>query len=194
MPRRRSKIGGRKLPRRHRKRSLSERLRALKQRPLGFFTGKSFMTNEEIARRFERLAMLMEIRGEDRFRIRSYRNAAEMIEVWPTPLEKIAREDGIKALQEIPGVGKAISGKIMELVARGTFEAYERLITETPETVLDLLDVSGIGLKTAATLYQQFKISSIDDLKKFVAGGGLELVDGIGEKSAERIKESLARL
>ena len=151
------------------------------------------MTNEEIARRFMRLALLMEIRGEDRFRIRSYRNAAEMIEVWPTPLAKIARAEGVKGLQAIPGVGKAISGKIMELVERGTFEAYERLITETPESVLDLLDVSGIGLKTATTLYQQFKISSLDDLKKFVAGGGLDLVDGIGERSAERIKESLKR-
>ena len=151
------------------------------------------MTNEEIARRFERLAMLMEIRGEDRFRIRSYRNAAEMIEVWPTPLEKIARKEGAQGLQALPGVGKAISGKIVELVERGTFDAYERLIAETPESVLDLLDISGIGLKTAATLYQQFKISSIDDLKKFVAGGGLELVDGIGEKSVERIKESLKR-
>lgn len=152
------------------------------------------MTNEEIARRFERLAMLLEIRGEDRYRIRSYRNAAEMIEVWPTPLAEIARTEGAKGLQALPGVGKAISGKIMELVARGTFDAYERLLTETPESVLDLLDVSGIGLKTAAVLYQQFKISSRDDLKKFVAGGGLDLIDGIGEKSAERIKESLAQL
>jgi DNA polymerase (family X) len=151
------------------------------------------MTNEEIARRFERLATLLEIRGEDRYRIRSYRNAAEMIEVWPTPLAEIARAEGAKGLQALPGVGKAISGKIMELVARGTFDAYERLITETPESVLDLLAVSGIGIKTAAVLYQQFKISSIDDLKKFVAGGGLDLIDGIGEKSAERIKESLAR-
>jgi len=151
------------------------------------------MTNEEIARRFERLAMLMEIRGEDRFRIRSYRNAAEMIEVWPTPLAEIARAAGVKGLQEIPGVGKAISSKIVELVERGTFDAYERLTAETPESVLDLLDVSGIGLKTAAVLYQQFKISSIDDLKKFVAGGGLELVDGIGEKSIERIQASLRR-
>lgn len=151
------------------------------------------MTNEEIARRFERLAVLLEIRGEDRYRIRSYRNAAEIIEVWPKPLAEIARTEGAQGLQALPGVGKAISGKIMELVARGTFDAYERLLTETPESVLDLLDISGIGLKTAAVLYQQFKISSLDDLKKFVAGGGLDLIDGIGEKSAERIKESLAQ-
>src|SRR5918912_4073257 len=152
------------------------------------------MTNEEIARRFERLALLLEIRGEDRYRVRSYRNAAEMIEVWPEPLERIARKEGARGLQALPGVGKAISGKIAELVERGTFAAYERLVAETPESVLDLLDVSGIGVKTAATLYQQFKISSIDDLKKFVAGGGLDLVDGVGEKSAERIRESLKRL
>ena len=152
------------------------------------------MTNEEIARRFARLALLLEIRGEDRYRVRSYRNAAEMIEVWPEPLERIARAAGVKGLQALPGVGKAISGKIMELVERGTFDAYERLIEETPESVLDLLDVSGIGVKTAAVLYQQFKISSIADLKKFVAGGGLELVDGVGERSAERIKGSLGRM
>jgi DNA polymerase (family X) len=152
------------------------------------------MDNEAIAERFGRLANMMEIRGDDRYRIRSYRNAAEIIETWPTPLKQIAAEDGAKGLQEIPGVGKAISGKIIELLDKGTFEAWEKLLAETPETVLDLLRVSGIGLKTASTLHQQFKISSLDDLKKFVAGGGLEMVDGIGEKSAERIRESLSRL
>ncbi|MDQ3906727.1 MAG: helix-hairpin-helix domain-containing protein [Acidobacteriota bacterium] len=152
------------------------------------------MTNEEIARRFERLAVLMEIRGEDRFRVRSYRNASEVIETWPTPVEQIAREEGLKGLQTLPGVGKAISSKIVEMLERGTFEAYEKLKAETPESVLDLLDVSGIGLKTAATLYQQFKISSLEDLARFVAGGGLEMVDGVGEKSAERIRDSLRRM
>jgi DNA polymerase (family 10) len=151
------------------------------------------MTNEEIARRFERLALLMEIRGDDRFRVRSYRNAAEMIETWPTPVAEIAREEGLKGLQTIPGVGKAISGKIVELLERGTFEAWERLTAETPETVLDLLTVEGVGAKTAAVLYQQFKISSLADLRKFVEGGGLELLDGVGEKTAERIKRSLDR-
>ena len=152
------------------------------------------MDNEEIAGRFQRLASLMEIRGDDQFRIRSYRNAAEVIETWPTPLERIADEEGAKGLQMLPGVGKAISGKIVELLERGTFEAWEKLTAETPETTLDLLRVGGIGLKTAATLHQQFKIASLDDLKKFAAGGGLEMVDGLGEKSAERIRESLKYL
>ena len=152
------------------------------------------MNNEAIAERFNRLANLMEIRGDDRYRIRSYRNAAEVIETWPTPLKKIAAEEGIKGLQTLPGVGKAISGKIIELLDKGTFDAWEKLTAETPESTLDLLRVGGIGLKTASTLHQQFKISSLDDLKQFVAGGGLEMVDGIGERSAERIRESLKRL
>ena len=152
------------------------------------------MTNEEIARRFERFAVLLEIRGEDKFRVRSYRNAAEVIETWPTPLARVAREDGLKGLQSLPGVGKAISSKIVELLERGTFEAYEKLTAETPETVLDLLDVGGVGIKTAAVLHQQFKISSLEDLSQFVAGGGLELVDGVGERSAARIAESLRAL
>ena len=149
------------------------------------------MDNETIARRFSRLAALMDIRGDDPFRLRSYRNAAEAIETWPTPLQKIAAEEGIAGLQAIPGVGKAIAGKIMELLDRGSFNAWERIVAETPESVLDLLDIPGIGPKTAATLHQKFKVSSRDELRKFVASGGLELVDGIGPKTAERIKESL---
>ena len=152
------------------------------------------MTNEAIAERFYRLANLMQIRGDDQFRVRSYRNAAEVIETWPTPLKKIAAEEGAKGLQTLPGVGKAISGKIMELLDKGTFDAWEKLTAETPETTLDLLRVGGIGLKTAETLHRQFKISSIDDLRKFVEGGGLEMVDRLGERSAERIRESLKHL
>ena len=150
------------------------------------------MDNKEIARRFYRLAALMEVRGDDPFRWRSYRNAAEAIEVWPTSLKDIAEKEGVTGLQEIPGIGKAIAGKVIDLLNKGTFDAWERLIAETPETVLDLLEIPGIGPKTAALLHQRFKVSSREDLKKFVASGGLDMVDGIGPKTAERIKETLS--
>jgi DNA polymerase (family X) len=151
------------------------------------------MNNEDIARRFYQLATLMEVRGDDPFRLRSYRNAAEAIETWPIPMAEIAKNEGVAGLQTVPGVGKAIANKILELLERGTFDAWERLVVETPATVLDLLELPGVGPKTAATLHQKFKVSSLEDLKKFIAGGGLELVDGIGAKTAERIKESLRR-
>src|SRR3569832_2121414 len=150
------------------------------------------MDNKEIARRFYRLAALMEVRGDDPFRWRSYRNAAESIEVWPTSLKEIADKDGVAGLQEIPGVGKAIAGKVIDLLTKGTFDAWERLTSETPETVLDLLEIPGIGPKTAALLHQRFKVSSLADLKAFVTSGGLNMVDGIGPKTAVRIKEALS--
>ncbi|HJP94751.1 MAG TPA: helix-hairpin-helix domain-containing protein [Pyrinomonadaceae bacterium] len=149
------------------------------------------MDNAAIARRFYRLAALMEIRGDDPFRWRSYRNAAEAIEVWPTPLKEIADKEGVAGLQEIPGVGKAIAAKVIDLLERGTFDAWDRLTAETPETVLDLTEISGIGPKTAAQLHQRFKVSSLSDLKTFVASGGLDMVDGIGAKTAEKINEAL---
>jgi DNA polymerase (family 10) len=155
------------------------------------FTIHHGMDNEKIARRFNRMAALMEVRGEDTFRVRSYRMAAEAIETWPTPMKEIVAKGGAAGLQEIPGVGKAIAGKIVELLERGTFDAWEKLTAQTPETVLDLLELPGIGPKTAAMLHQKFKIASLADLQKFAAGGGLEMVDGIGAKTAERIKRHL---
>ena len=157
------------------------------------FTIHLLMKNEEIARRFNQMGSLMEVRGEDSFRVRSYRMAAEAIETWPIEMKVIESEQGLAGLLEIPGVGKALAGKIVELVQTGTFDAWERLTAETPATVLDLLELPGVGPKTAATLHQKFKIASLDDLRKFADGGGLEMVDGIGPKSAERIKRSLER-
>jgi DNA polymerase (family 10) len=151
------------------------------------------MNNEEIARQFNRMASLMEVRGEDSFRIRSYRMAAEAIETWPTEMNEIFAAEGLAGLLEIPGVGKALAGKIVELVETGTFQAWDKLTAETPATVLELLELPGIGPKTAANLHQTFKISSLQDLKKFADGGGLEMVDGIGSRTAERIKDNLKR-
>ena len=149
------------------------------------------MDNQSIARRFQQLATLMEIRGDDPFRLRSYRNASEAIETWPASVADIAKSEGVPGLQNIPGVGKAIAGKILDLVERGTFDAWEKLTAETPATVLELLEIPGVGPKTAALLHTKFKVSSRDELKTFVAGGGLDMVDGIGPKTADRIKSGL---
>src|ERR1051325_5769809 len=98
------------------------------------------MDNDAIARRFYRLAALMEIRGDDPFRWRSYRNAAEAIEVWRTPLQDIGGKERMPGFHEMRGVGKAMAKKVIELLERGSFDAWDRLTAETPETVLDLTE------------------------------------------------------
>ena len=152
------------------------------------------MSNDEIAARFRRVADLLELREENPFKIRSYRAAAETIEDLAKPLAELAREGGTARLRELPGVGAAISQKIVELLETGTFRAYEELTAEIPETVLDLLRVEGVGLKTAQVLYRQFRLTNLDDFAKFVAGGGLASVPRLGEKQQARVRASLKRL
>jgi len=152
------------------------------------------MTNQEIADVFRRLANLMELRGDDLFRIRSYRTAAETIEDWPKPLAEIAADGGATALRELPGIGAAISQKIIDLLTNGTFKAYEEITAEIPATTLDLLKVDGVGIKMLQTLHSQFQLSRLDDFARFVAGGGLNSVAGVGERTQARIRESLRQL
>ena len=167
------------------------------------------MTNEEIARRFNDMASLMEIRGEDPFRIRSYRMAAEAIETWPTEMVAdgasviIASSDKDFMQLVSPRVGLLNPNDKSEAI--WTAQQVSAKTGVTPEQIVDWLSligdsvdnipgVTGVGPKTAATFHQKFKIASLDDLKKFAEGGGLEMVDGIGPKTAERIRQSLARL
>jgi len=152
------------------------------------------MTNPEIAEVFRRLANLMELREDNPFKIRSYRTAADTIEDTPTPLADMLSAGGVSALKELPGIGEAISKKIVDLLATGTFKAYEEIKAEIPETTLDLLKVEGIGMGTLKILHRQFRLTNLPDFAKFVAGGGLNSVPGFGEKSQERIRRSLETL
>ena len=152
------------------------------------------MTNQEIATVFRNLADLLDLRGENPFKIRSYRTAAETIEDTPTPLSEMVAEGGADRLKELPGIGEAISKKIIDLLETGTFELYQEVTAEIPETVLDLLKVEGIGFKTLQLLYHQFHITSLDDFTKFVAGGGLNSVPRLGGKAQSRIRDSLKQL
>ena len=133
----------------------------------------------------------MELRGDDQFRIRSYRTAAELIADLQTPIEDIAKQGGAAELRKLPGIGEAISRKIIDIVETGTTKLYEELNADIPATVLDLLEIEGIGMKTLETLYRQFQVTNLDDFAKFVAGGGLESVPRLGEKAQLRIRASL---
>ncbi|HEU0179060.1 MAG TPA: helix-hairpin-helix domain-containing protein [Blastocatellia bacterium] len=152
------------------------------------------MDNPEIAAVFRRLADLMELGEDNPFKIRAYRTAAETIEDTMTPLAEMVSEGGVSRLRELPGVGEAISGKIVELLETGSFKAYEEIKAKIPETTLDLLRVEGIGLKTLQILYQRFQITNLDDFAKFVEGGGLNSVPHLGEKTQDRIRSSLRDL
>jgi DNA polymerase (family 10) len=149
------------------------------------------MTNAEIAAVFRRLADLMDLRGDNGFKIRAYRNSAELIEDYPTPLVELHSTGGVAALQELPGIGAAISKKIADLLTTGTFKAYVEIQQEIPISTLDLLRVDGVGMKTAQTLYRQFQITNLEDLSKFIAGGGLDCIPKLGERSQERMRDSV---
>ncbi|HWQ35362.1 MAG TPA: helix-hairpin-helix domain-containing protein [Blastocatellia bacterium] len=152
------------------------------------------MTNEEVAAVFRRLADLMELCDDNPFKLRAYRNAAEVIEDFSTPLAEIVEVGGAAALRDLPGIGAAISSKIIEVLETGTCRAYEEIKREIPESVLDLLRVEGIGMKTAQILFRQFKITTLDDLAKFVRGGGLRSVPRLGDKAQSRIAASVFKL
>jgi DNA polymerase (family 10) len=152
------------------------------------------MDNHEIAEFFRRLANLLELDDDNPFKIRAYRAAADTIEDTTTPLATMFEEGGVSRLRELPGVGEAIGKKIAELLETGTFRAYEEIKAKIPETVLDLLNVDGVGPKTLQTLYRQFQITNLDDFAKFVAGGGLNSVPHMSEKAGARIRDSIARL
>jgi DNA polymerase (family 10) len=152
------------------------------------------MINQEIALVFRNLADLLELREENPFKIRSYRTAADMIEDTATPLVELVASGGEAKLRELPGIGEAISKKIVELLDTGTFRLYEEVKAEIPVTVLDLLKVEGIGSKTLQILYRQFHITSLEDFAKFVEGGGLNSVPRLSDKTKLRIRASLKQL
>ncbi len=152
------------------------------------------MTNPEIAEIFRHLADLLELRGENPFKVRSYRTAAETIEDAVVPLAELLEREGLEGLRALPGIGEAISKKISDLLQTGSFKLWDEVRREIPETVLDLLRVDGVGFKTLQILYHQFHLTNLPDFIRFVEGGGLDSVPGMGEKLQQRIRRSLREM
>src|SRR5260370_5056154 len=117
------------------------------------------MENREIARLLAETADLIEIGAEDGFRIRSYRNAAAVIESYPERIEDIVRNPERK-VTEVSGIGKGLAAAIEALCARGSFAKRDALVGKYPPTLLELLRIQGLGPKGSALVYEHFKVAS----------------------------------
>ena len=145
------------------------------------------MDNLAIARVLNEIGDLLEIKGENPFKIRAYRNAAETIVHEPgrvagmTPGERLG----------LPGIGKDIAAKIGELIDKGVIAYHQELLQAFPPTVLDLLRLQGIGPKTVARLYGEMGIASLEDLEQAARDGRIRGMKGMGAKKETQILQSL---
>lgn len=146
------------------------------------------MKNNEIARLFRTIAQMLEVKGENVFRIRAYQRAADQIESLTSDISLIASQG---KLTDIPGIGKDLAGKISEYLTTGKIAALEELTKIVPEGVLELLEVPSIGPKTAQMLYKTLHLKSIAELNEAIQQGRLNGLPGIKEKSIENIQEGI---
>jgi DNA polymerase (family X) len=143
--------------------------------------------NQAIARVFGEIADLLEIKGENAFKIRAYRGAAETIGAWP---DAVSRLDEAQ-LRELPGIGKDLAKKVRELEETGTCAYHVELLQEFPPTILDLLRLQGVGPKTVALLYSALGIRTLDDLAAAAREGRLRTLRGMGAKKEALILKAL---
>ena len=144
----------------------------------------SQITKDQIADIFEQIAMLLELKGENLFKIRAYTNAARALETFAGNLETLAAEG---RLGEIAGVGKAIAEKITELVVTGQLSYFEILKAEFPAGLFELFELQGIGPKKIKALYEKLGVASIADLAVAVQDGRVGKLSGFGAKTAANI-------
>lgn len=146
------------------------------------------MTNSEIAAVFERIAEILEIKGENPFKIRAYFNASRVINALGENIPDLSKENG---LINIPGIGKDLSLKIKELVDTGHLVYYDELVKSIPQGILELIKLRGLGPKRANMLYETFHINGIDDLYNAILSDKLSKTHGFGEKTIENLKKSI---
>jgi DNA polymerase (family 10) len=149
------------------------------------------MQNAAIATAFDEIADYMELAGENSFKIRAYRRAAEAVATFPEPIEDAAEAD---ALQRIEGLGEATAAKVKEFIATGAIRYLERLREQYPATLLDLIRVPGLGPKRVAQLHQEKGIASVEALKEALTNGDLNGVKGFGPSTLANIERGLARM
>lgn len=146
------------------------------------------MRNPDIAEVFESIAGLLEIKGEV-FTVRAYRRAAQVIKDLPVELELMVGEGA--DLREIPGIGDAISKKIGELVATGRLAYYDRLRSEFPHGVVQMLRVPGLGPRLITRVWKELGVTTLDELEAAIEDGRVERLPRVSKKSAASILEGV---
>ena len=145
--------------------------------------------NADVVRTLGRVADLLEIRGENSFKVRAYRMAATRVESLDEPITGVAARDG--GLRGLDGFGPAIADKVSELLETGRLPYLEQLEQEIPPALLAVCELPGVGPRTAATLWKEAGITSIDELEAAARTGSIEGVPRLGARSVERILAGL---
>ena len=145
------------------------------------------MDNGAVARVLSEVADLLEIKGENAFKIRAYRSAADVV---ATTAEPVARMNEAQ-LRELPGIGKDLAARIQELADTGTCVPHASLLEEFPPTILDLLRLQGVGPKTVALLYHSLGVDSVEALGAAARAGRLQELRGMGPKKEALILKAI---
>ena len=142
------------------------------------------MDKKDIVEVLERIGTMMEIKGENPFKVRAYFSGARTLQTMEEDLGTVIGEE---RLGDVPGIGKALTEKIETLFATGELEFYDKLLASVPPGLLDLLDIPGLGGKKIKALYEQLDVDSIESLTQVCNEGKVAELKGFGEKTQEKI-------
>lgn len=148
------------------------------------------MENIDYARIFEEIADLLEIQDANPFRVRAYRNAARTLETLPHSIETLLA-DGEKDLEELPGIGKDLAGKIREIHDTGELAMLADLREDVPASLADVMRIPGLGPKRAQQLWKELEVTSIAELEEAARSGGVAELSGFGEKTQQNILKGI---
>lgn len=147
------------------------------------------MTREEAAEILQRIALLLELKGENPFKIRAYKSGAEVVEAYAGDIMQLAADN---QLAGIKGIGEALRDKLHEMATTGKLQFFEKLKAEFPDGLFELFDIQGLGPKKIAALYSQLQVGSVADLKRVCMSGEAAKLSGFGDKTVVKILESIA--
>jgi DNA polymerase (family 10) len=154
--------------------------------------GGATLENRELARILWETADLMEIAGEDGFRIRSYRNGATAIEGHPERVADILH-DPTRKVTDIPGIGKGLAAVLAEIEERGSCEKRDVLLQTFPPAALEFLKIQGLGPKGIALIFQHYGVQTIDELEQLCLDQKIRVLPRMGAKLEEKVLRSIAQ-